>query len=104
MIGKQLVYFRKKQGFSQEDIAHRLNVARSTYTNWEKDRSEPDISTMIRICDIYHISLDNLVGRTYRIPPQIEVILNIISDLETEEQKRVLNHLVEYSYLVKGFF
>ena len=53
---------------------------------------------------IYNVSLDNLVGRQYRMPPQFEVILDQISDLDTEPKKKALNLLVEYTYLVKKYF
>ncbi|HHB3507868.1 TPA: helix-turn-helix domain-containing protein [Bacillus cereus] len=104
MLGEQLVYLRKKQRFTQTDIANRLNVARSTYTNWEAGRAEPDLKTLIEIANIYNVSLDNLVGREYRMPPQFEVILDQISNLDTEPKKKALNLLVEYTYLVKKYF
>lgn len=104
MLGERLVYFRKKHKLTQNDVAYRLNVVRSTYTNWEAGRTEPDISTLIKISDLYNISLDNLVGREYRIPPQVEVILDQISNLDTEPQKKALNLLVEYTYLIKKYF
>lgn len=81
-----------------------MNVVRSTYTNWEAGRSEPDVSTLIKLSDIYNVSLDNLVGREYRMPPQFEVILDQISDLDTEPKKKALNLLVEYTYLIKKYF
>ncbi|PEU20322.1 helix-turn-helix domain-containing protein [Bacillus sp. AFS014408] len=104
MLSERLVYFRKKNKLTQNDVAYHLNVVRSTYTNWESGRSEPDVATLIRICDLYNISLDNLVGRTYRIPPQVDVILHQISELDTEPKKKALNLLVEYTYLIKKYF
>ncbi|MEC2943412.1 helix-turn-helix transcriptional regulator [Bacillus cereus] len=104
MLNERLVYFRKKNKLTQNDVAHHLNVVRSTYTNWEAGRSEPDVSTLIKLSDLYNISLDNLVGREYRIPPQVEVILDQISALDTEPQKKALNLLVEYTYLIKKYF
>ncbi|OUA60391.1 helix-turn-helix domain-containing protein [Bacillus thuringiensis] len=104
MLSERLVYFRKKNKLTQNDVAYRLNVVRSTYTNWEAGRSEPDVSTLIKLSDIYNVSLDNLVGREYRMPPQFEVILDQISDLDTEPKKKALNLLVEYTYLIKKYF
>ncbi|PFM44309.1 transcriptional regulator [Bacillus cereus] len=103
-LGERLLYFRKMRKLRQEDVAHHLNVARATYTNWEADRAEPDISTLIKISDLYNISIDNLVGRTYRIEPQFEVIKDQIKDLHPEKQKRALNLLVEQAYLIKKYF
>lgn len=104
LLGERLVYFRKKHKLTQNEVAYRLNVVRSTYTNWEAGRSEPDVSMLIKISNLYNVSLDNLVGREYRIPPQVEVIMKQLSDLDTEPQKKAWNLLVEYTYLIKKYF
>ncbi|MCQ6367050.1 helix-turn-helix domain-containing protein, partial [Bacillus cereus] len=91
MLSERQVYFRKKNKLTQNDFAYSFNDVSSTNTNWEAGRSEPDVSTLIKHSDIYNVSLDNLVGRTYRMPPQFEGILDQISDIDTEPKKKALN-------------
>ncbi|WP_270790358.1 helix-turn-helix domain-containing protein [Enterococcus diestrammenae] len=62
-IGKSLQHYRMNNGMTQEQLAQILNVSRQTISKWENDRSFPDIENLIWLCDLYHISLDELVGR-----------------------------------------
>lgn len=62
-IGKSLQHYRMTNGMTQEQLAQILNVSRQTISKWENDRSFPDIENLIWLCDLYHISLDELVGR-----------------------------------------
>lgn len=71
-IGQSLKYYRTREKLTQEGLAKILNVSRQTISKWENDRSFPDIETLIWLCDIYHVSLDNLVGReTVSYDPKI---------------------------------
>jgi len=62
-IGKELQYRRKSNNLTQEQLGKILNVSRQTISKWENNRSFPDIENLIWLCDIYEISLDELVGR-----------------------------------------
>ena len=46
-FGSNLSALRKKAGVSQETLAEQLGVSRQAVSNWERDLSEPDISTII---------------------------------------------------------
>lgn len=59
----RLKELRIKENLPQEVIAFEIGVARSTYACYESGKNEPDIATLIKIADIYGISLDYLVGR-----------------------------------------
>ena len=62
-IGRSLQSYRKEKGLTQEQLGKIINVSRQTISKWETDRSFPDIENLIWLCDIYEISLDELVGR-----------------------------------------
>jgi putative transcriptional regulator len=47
MFGENLKTLRKEKGFSQEQLAARLNVVRQTISKWEKGISVPDAETLI---------------------------------------------------------
>lgn len=59
----RLKELRIKEEFPQEVIACMIGVARSTYACYESGKNEPDIATLIKIANIYGVSLDYLVGR-----------------------------------------
>ena len=60
-LGNQLVKIRKDNKMSQEDFAEIFNVTRQTISSWENSKSYPDIETLIKISDQFHISLDILL-------------------------------------------
>ncbi|GIO13577.1 hypothetical protein J19TS2_31320 [Cohnella xylanilytica] len=59
---------RLDRGWTQEDVANKVGVARSTYANWESGKREPDLDTSQKLADLFEVSLDYLVGRTLYKP------------------------------------
>jgi len=60
-IGQVLRTARVKSGFTQEQVAEKLMVSRQTVSNWENEKFLPDVVSVIKISDIYKISLDELL-------------------------------------------
>lgn len=60
-IGKKLKTARQGSGLTQEQVAERLYVSRQTISNWENEKSYPDIVSVVRLSDLYSISLDDLL-------------------------------------------
>ena len=60
-ISKRLKGLRTASGFSQEKLAELLDVSRQTISSWENERSYPDVHNLIMLCDIYSVSLDDLM-------------------------------------------
>ena len=63
IVGNNIRKLRKKHGMSQKDLAAQLNIRRQTVSAYEREVSIPDIYTLIRVADIFDISLDELAGR-----------------------------------------
>lgn len=57
-----LVFFRKEKGYTQHNMAQMLGVVDSCYANWEQGRTEPDITNIIKLCEIFEIEADYLLG------------------------------------------
>lgn len=60
-VGQKLQMARNKQGLTQEQIAQQLQVSRQTISNWENNKSYPDIVSLITLSELYQISLDQLL-------------------------------------------
>ncbi len=60
-IGQKLREARQNSKLTQEKIAEQLQVSRQTVSNWENNKSYPDIISLIKLGDIYNISLDMLL-------------------------------------------
>lgn len=78
-IGKRLAEIRKSKKLKQTDLAEMLNVSQQVISNIERDVTDPDIEQLKKIADIYHISLDQLVGRDFFDDDENEVERKIIS-------------------------
>ena len=61
-IGDKLVELRKKKGFSQEELAEKLDVTRQTISKWELNETSPNISQAKEISRLFYISLDEFCG------------------------------------------
>lgn len=55
---------RKSLGLTQQEVANRLNIERTSYARYESGCREPDIATLIQLADLFQVSLDYLCGRT----------------------------------------
>ena len=64
MIAARLRDIRKRRGYKQTDIAEKADLNPITYGGYETAVSTPNIAVLIRIANVYDISLDYLVGRT----------------------------------------
>lgn len=59
-LGKKLKEVRLEKELSQEEVASKLFVSRQAVSRWETGKSIPDYPTLVSICELYNISLDNL--------------------------------------------
>ena len=69
-IGNQIKFFRQRDHLSQEDLAAKLYVSRQTISNWENDKSYPDIHNLLMLSSLFQVSLDNLVKGDIEIMEQ----------------------------------
>ena len=60
-LGKQIKIHRQEAQLSQEELANRVYVSRQTISNWENDKSYPDVHSLILLSEIFQISLDKLI-------------------------------------------
>lgn len=60
-IGSKLKKARNDKGITQEQAAELLDVSRQTISNWENNKSYPDIVSVIKMSDVYSVSLDHLL-------------------------------------------
>ena len=81
-LGKQIKMHRQEAQLSQEELANRVYVSRQTVSNWENDKSYPDVNSLVLLSEIFQISLDNL------IKGDIEVMKDVIQKEEIEKMKR----------------
>lgn len=62
-IAENIRFFRKQAGLTQEELAARFGSRKTLISNYEIGRNTPDIYTLVKLADIFDITLDELVGR-----------------------------------------
>ena len=60
-IGSKIKAARLEKKLTQEQVAELLGVSRQTISNWENEKSYPDIISVIKMSDCYEVSLDYLL-------------------------------------------
>ena len=77
-IGKKLKSARVQSGMTQENVAERINVSRQTISNWENEKSYPDIISVIELSNLYSISLDVLLKGDEKMIEHLEETTNVV--------------------------
>ena len=61
-VGEKIQAYRKRLGMSQEELGQKLLVSRQTISLWEKDQTVPTIDNLIRLREIFGVSVDEILG------------------------------------------
>lgn len=59
--GEFMATLRKANGYTQQDVAEKLNISNRTLSSWETDRTLPDVLTLPAIADLYGVTVDELL-------------------------------------------
>lgn len=60
-VGNQIRYYRKENDLSQAELAEKIFVSSQTISNWENERSYPDLHNLIELASLFNVSIDQLV-------------------------------------------
>ncbi|HJA07242.1 MAG TPA: helix-turn-helix domain-containing protein [Candidatus Mediterraneibacter pullicola] len=63
-LANNLHRLRTENNYTQEQIGEKLNISRQAYSNYETGKRIPDIDMLIRIADIYEVTLEQLITQT----------------------------------------
>ena len=62
MLGQRIHELRQARGWSQVELARKLNVSKQTISNWENDNIQPSIEMLVRLAQVLNITTDYLLG------------------------------------------
>lgn len=77
-VGQKLKESRTKSKMTQEQVAEKLFVSRQTISNWENEKSYPDIISVIKLSDLYSISLDELLKGDEKMVEHLQESTNVV--------------------------
>ena len=94
MIGERLAEVRKDHSDTQKDLAEKMNVVVHTVSSWEQEKSEPNHEMLVRLCRLYGVSSDYLLGLSNVDPAYIRRKADLLSREDQEILKDVEEYLV----------
>lgn len=86
-IAWSLKKFRENSGYTQQQMADALNIDRSTYAYYETGKTNPSLSTLMKIKDILNVSLEDLLESE----PKKKRFFDVAEDLESFDRVYELN-------------
>lgn len=60
-LADRIIDERKKAHWSQEELAHRLNVSRQAVSKWESETAVPDLNRVVQMADLFGVTADYLL-------------------------------------------
>ena len=104
-IGEKIKKLRVSKNMSQYDLGNKLFVSDKTISSWETNRTLPTIDLIIKICDVFNVSLYNFIEEKNNNDIEMEVKIKT-SDLENNRIKNLIkdqstylgteNHIAHY--------
>ena len=88
MLSENIKNLRKQKGYSQEQLAEKLNVVRQTVSKWEKGYSVPDADMLEELADIFEVDVGELLGK----------------EILTEEETTDIGELVKQLTILNDYF
>lgn len=105
MFGDRLRELREESGMTQEELGKLLSVTKQAVYSYEKGENEPNIDALVKLGDIFGVSLDYLLGRTKQkenLCIKDRLILETIND---KHKKKIIldlcNSLSNYNLVIK---
>lgn len=95
-VGARIKKHREKQNISQDELALKVFVSRQTISNWETNKSYPDIKSLTMLSNIFHVTLDDF------IKGDIEEMKKIVSK-EKIEKFNIMSYIFLAEMLILMF-
>ena len=90
-IAERLIKLREKNNFSQSFVARQIGVTPALISAYEKQERKPSLDKLIALADIYHVSTDYLLGRTYNDDSSKTIQVSHLNDA----QIKIIRELVQ---------
>ena len=95
-IGTRIKKYREYQNMSQNELALKVFVSRQTISNWETNKSYPDIKSLMMLSNIFNVSLDDFIKE------DVEEMRNVI-DKGKVKQFNVMSYIFLAEMLILMF-
>ena len=96
-IGKKLQSIRKTHGYTQEKMAEKIECSTRYIGDIEQDRSKPSYEVLVKICNTFNISMDEIFSGYLNIKDRKESNISLYGfEKLKQNNKETIVHLIEY--------
>lgn len=89
-MSERLINLRLKNNYSQSFVARQIGVTPALISAYEKKERKPSLEKLIALADIYHVSTDYILGRSYKDDSSCTISVDHLND----NQIRIIRELV----------
>ena len=95
----RLYELRKKNGYSQEELASKLGISRQAISKWERAEASPDTDNLVELAKLYKISLDELLNldKSFNNKEEIESVNSVNEDDSSESNTSISKECIKIS-------
>ena len=83
-VGSKIKELRKQSGMTQAELAGKLGISSSAVGMYEQGRREPDNDMMLKLCDVFDVSADDLLGQIKKTGKSVTRELSEVFDEFTQ--------------------
>ena len=107
-VNENISFLRKKKGWTQEKFSKKIGIKRSLVGAYEEGRSDPRLNNLLKMCEVFQISLDNILkndvsklldSQYLKSDSQDVKVLSITVDKLGEENIELINQKASAGYL-----
>ena len=96
-IGRNLQKIRKSYGYTQERLAEEIECSARYISDIEQDRAKPSYENLVKICNIFNVSLDDIFSEFLNIKREDKLEYSLVGfDTLEDEDKETIEHLISY--------
>lgn len=96
-IGKKLQKIRKSNGYTQEQLAEKVEVSVRYISDVEQDRAKPSYEVLVKICNTFEISLDQVFSEYLTVTGNKSLAYPLAGyEKLSEADKNTIEHLIMY--------
>ena len=93
-LSDKIINLRKVHGWSQEDLAEKLNVSRQAISRWENETALPDAQNILQISKLFGVTTDYLLNDDYKSDGDIPAVQTAANETEYLFSKKKRQHLI----------
>ena len=101
-IGDKIIQLRKQNRLSQSELAEKIEASRTIVGNYERNSNTPSIERIIKIANVFNVSLDYLIGEG-QLSSYDKEVLKRIEDIEHLDQETRKNLFFLIDNVIQNF-